>query len=322
MTAIALDVHAHLVPIASEMLARIPGVDAADSVLTIDGNTVGVKALYQPEQLVSWMDGQGIEKALVSAPPPTYRTHLRLEEAARWTDYLNDGLDDICRGWPARLFPAFHLPGHTPDIAANVAQRAARDGRYHFSMPAAPFGDLTFSDKSFDKLWEYLDDCCAFVFLHPGACCDGRLRAFYLENLLGNPFETTVAAAHLLFGGVLERFPNIRFCLAHGGGCVPMLAGRWQRGFATSRPGIETTAQPPEDLISRFYADCVVHDGRALRLTEEVFGHDKILFGSDWPFPMGLTDTAQIGQAQTLLSSRERFSKNAEHLVHELLGSH
>ena len=128
------------------------------------------------------------------------------------------------------------------------------------------------------------------MFIHPATCCDGRLTAYYLENLLGNPYETTVAAAHLMFGGVLERFPGITFCLAHGGGSLAMLVGRWQRGFDTDRPGIDTSHAPPEDLVRRFAVDCIVHDADALALAARTFGEKNVLFGSDWPFPMGLPD--------------------------------
>ena len=110
------------------------------------------------------------------------------------------------------------------------------------------------------------------------------------ENLVGNPYETAVAAAHLVLGGVCERFARIRFCLAHAGGALPMLAGRLQHGYATDRPGIDKTLAPPTEILRRFLVDCIAHDPKALELAAAVVGERHVLFGSDWPFPMGLPD--------------------------------
>lgn len=288
--AIALDVHAHQIPLIRDRLEAITDVALRDGVLEIDGHPVKVAQLYQPEALVAWMDRYGVGRALVSAPPPTYRPQLDAAATRLWTDYLNDGLRAVCGERKDRLTPALHLPANRPEIGVETARRAADAGARYFSMPAQPAGDLVFSDPVYEPLWLVLDEIEAFVFVHPGACCDGRLRAFYLENLLGNPYETAVAAAHLVFGGVLDRFRRIRFCLAHGGGATAALAGRWQRGFDTARPGIDPGRMPPRAALERFFVDSIVHDDDALRLAAAVFGSDKIVFGSDWPFPMGLPD--------------------------------
>lgn len=287
--AIAVDVHAHLVPVLPEELDAIDGVAAVGGKLEIDGHLVGLDALYRPERLAQWLDANAISRALVSAPPPTYRLHLDGHATRLWADYLNDGLIRICASDPDKLAPMLHLPVHHPDVALAIATEGAKASIDRFSVPAGPVGSIVFSDASLDPLWTALDAQRAFVFIHPGACCDGRLTAFYLENLLGNPYETAVAAAHLVFGGVLERFPGVAFCLAHGGGAVGILAGRWQRGFDTERPDVDRSKAPPAEMVKRFYVDCILHDPAAIRLAAAVFGREKLLFGSDWPFPMGLT---------------------------------
>lgn len=285
---IALDVHAHLVPMLPDRLDGIAGVAAVDRGLEVDGRVLGPDALYRPEALIAWMSQHGVDRALVSAPPPAYRPQLEAAACERWTAYLNDGLREMARAWPERLHPALHLPVAHPDLAASVARAALRDGARVFAAPAAAAGGPTYADPALTPLWQALDDGAAFVFVHPGACCDGRLHNYYLENLLGNPYETAVTAAHLVLGGVVERYPNIDFCLAHGGGATAMVAGRWQRGFDTRRPGIDGARARPGDLLRRLFVDCIVHDRAALDLVAAVFGAERILFGSDWPFPMGL----------------------------------
>ncbi|MDH3233803.1 MAG: amidohydrolase [Alphaproteobacteria bacterium] len=302
---IAWDVHSHLVPIVPDRLASIDGVAAIDGKLEIDGHLLKVGELFEPTRLVDWMRANDVARALVSAPPPTYRLDLEEQPARQWTDYLNDGLTEICSAHEGVLEPMLHLPIRYPEVATEIVRAGEGASITHYSLPAGASGDLVLSDPAFDPLWSVLDARCAFVFIHPGQCCDGRLSAFYLENLLGNPYETTVAAAHILFGGVLERFPAIRFCLAHGGGTLPLLAGRWQRGFETSRPGIDTSRSMPAHLLQRFSVDCVMHSGAAIELATKVFGASNVLFGSDWPFPMGLTEPhSQLASIDTTLRRR------------------
>lgn len=285
---IALDVHAHLIPVGAP-LASVPGVswDAASEKLVIDGHPIGIKALFHPEALIAWMDEQQVERAWISAPPPTYRPGLDAAEAGTWSQLLNDGLAAIAAAHPDRLAPLFHLPVAHPELAARIVRERATATEARFSMPTGEPG-LMLSDASHAPLWQALDDVSAFVFLHPGEGCDGRLDPFYLHNLLGNPSETAVAAGHLVFAGVLERHPRITICLAHAGGTVPAVAGRWQRGFATGRPGVDTKVEAPAKALRRFCVDCIAHDDTLLDLAATVFGEERIVFGSDWPFPMGV----------------------------------
>jgi aminocarboxymuconate-semialdehyde decarboxylase len=290
--AIALDVHAHLVPLDATDVARFQGLDwdREQGVLVVDGHAIGVKPLYRPAALVDWMDRQRVEQAWISAPPPLYRQHLDEAETHAWSAHLTAKLDSVGAAHGARLCVLAHLPLHHPNVALKLASERIAAGGHRFSAPAGGAGDLALSDEAYVPLWAALDAAGAFVFMHPGECADGRLKSFYLSNLLGNPYESTVAIAHLVFGGVIDRFPNIRFCFAHGGGAAAALAGRFQQGYDTDRPGIEKSTNDPRTALRHICVDCITHDSLALELSESVFGAENILFGSDWPFPMGLLD--------------------------------
>ncbi len=236
------------------------------------------------------MDRHGVERAWISVPPPLYRTQLDGDEARAWSSALNTALERQASWYPGRLEPLLHLPIQSPAAAASIARVSIARGRTRFAAPAGGRPERVLSDAACRPLWQMLDRAEALVFFHPGECADGRLRAFYLSNLLGNPYETSVAIAHLTFGGVLDGFPAITFCFAHGGGAAAMLAGRFERGFATARPGIDTGKPDPRAALRRLYVDCIVHDPGALGICENVFGPTQILFGSDWPFPMGLPE--------------------------------
>ncbi len=287
----ALDVHAHLLPIDAPALDAMGGVewDAARSALTIDGHVVGIRDLFEPERLIAWMDRHRVSRAFVSIPPPAYRQHLDPATAEPWTRYLNTGLSGIARRFPDRLAALLHLPLEHPALAARLAGEAP-PGTVGFAIAAGGSPVIDFADPACEPLWRELDRRKSFVFVHPGQCCDGRLDDFYLNNLLGNPYETTVAAARLIMAGVPARHPGIGFCLAHAGGFLASVAGRLARGMATQRPGIPAGGEPVAAALRRLRVDCITHDPGSLALAREAFGDAHVMFGSDWPFPMGLTD--------------------------------
>lgn len=291
MEPIKLDIHTHLVPVDETALAGLDGVswDAAAGVMTVDGHMLGMKALYAPDKLIAWLDTNAIGGAWISAPPPLYRQHLSEVPAAAWCDYVNRGLAGIAQRHSSRLTALPHLPIEHPALAADIAARAIASGQRRFSAPSGGPGRML-SDAAYASLWRTLDEAGAFVLFHPGESDDARLTPFYLTNLLGNPYETTVAIAHIVFGGIAERYPGIKFCFAHGGGAAAMLAGRFERAFHTDRPGVDKTLEPPHAALQRLWVDCITHEPGALRQAANIFGENHVVFGSDWPFPMGLIE--------------------------------
>jgi aminocarboxymuconate-semialdehyde decarboxylase len=315
---ISLDVHAHLAPIFPDDLAKITGVswNAADRVLTVDGHEVGMKPLFDPKALVAWMEKNRVETAWISIPPPLYRPELQEEDARDWIFYVNSGLARLAASHPRHFSPLPHLPLQAPRLALEVAQHWIAKGHQRFGAPSGG-SDLVLSDPVYAPLWQALDAAKAFVFFHPGECADGRLKSFYLSNLVGNPYESAVAISHLVLGGVIEGHPGIRFCFAHGGGALPVLAGRLERGFDTRRPGMAIGGKSPKELLKHICVDCIMHDEAALQLSEGVFGAYNIVFGSDWPFPMGLVEPHQQ-MADTDAQRRQRiFCDNPDRLKKE-----
>lgn len=279
------DVHTHLVPPA---LLAGPDLTVAGGRLVVAGQpTVPLGQLAEPAGLTGWVDRQRLAGALVSLPPPVLRYQLSGAAAVAWAEQANPALADAVAGDP-RLRPLATVPLTEPGAAVEVAAGVLADGRFAgLSLGTLPESPTGFADPALEPLWELLDARSSFVFLHPGHCPDRRLAPYYLGNLLGNPYETAVAVAQLLFGGVLERFGGITFCLAHGGGLTAAVAGRWQRGVDTGRPGVPAGTGPVRPALRRLLVDDLVHDHDAVRLLEGTFGADRVVPGSDWPFPMG-----------------------------------
>lgn len=285
---IALDVHAHVAPAHPTVALDLAGVEYQDGALVIDGHRVGLADLYRPDRLVAWLDDHDIAHAMISIPPPFYRQQLGAAESYAWAEYLNMCLRATAYDHVLRMTPLFHLPIEHPAVALALLEELVTQARFKgVALAAGGLEGIDYADPALDPIWRMLDAAQAFVFLHPGQCCDRRLAPFYLENLLGNPYETAVAATQLVMAGVPGRYPGLRFCLAHAGGLFPAVVGRLERGFVTARPGVPTNVERPLVAARRFSSDSIAHHPAALALARDVFGPGNVIFGSDWPFPMG-----------------------------------
>lgn len=299
MTPAVWDMHAHFVPpnIVQAAEAGRFGLRIEDEKLVVPDAAIPLGKLTDFGALLGWMDERSISGTVISIPPPLYRYDLEPGEAAEWTKLVNDGLQSVTSEAPDRLRLLAHLPLQSPELAAAEVENEFSGGNSGFSIGTSVEG-LTLDDPSFEPVFAQLHEAGRFVFVHPVEAPDQRLGRYYLNNLLGNPYETSLAAASLIFSGMLSRYSSIRFCLAHAGGAAPFLIGRWQRGYDTERPGISQLSIEPRDALRRLWFDSVAHSGPALTLLVEEVGADRVLLGSDYPFPM--REDAPLAALETL----------------------
>jgi len=289
-----IDFHTHLAPVFDTHHPPTEGVAVDDDGrLVVDGERVGMPRLYDPPALLSTLDRLDLDAAVVSIPPPFFRPGLSAADAATWAAAANAGLRRATDAHD-RLLPLAYLPLDHPEVAVRVYEKVQADTRWAGVVGSAGGGAVSLADPAFEPLWAALDRDRRLMLLHPGSSPDARLDEFYLSNLLGNPVETALAAAQLVFGDVLRRFAGMRVLLVHCGGCVPSLVGRWERGLATERPGVRVAVEPPRAALRRVFVDCLAHDPAAVDAAVGVFGADRLVLGSDWPFPMGTDDPAAL----------------------------
>ncbi len=177
-----------------------------------------------------------------------------------------------------------------------------RDGRLGgVEIPAAP-GGAFLGDDRFRDFWSVAEETGALVFVHPASrgFALPALEAHYLWNTVGNPLETTVTAAHMLASGVLDEHPRVNVLLAHGGGALAALRGRLAHEQEIHPPGRDVRR-----ALGRFLVDTVVHDLDVLRGLVELFGADRVLLGSDYPFDMGTERPVELVHALGLAAADE-----------------
>ena len=232
------------------------------------------------------MDQQGVQvHALSLTLPMVYWADGRLGgELAQAT---NDAMVEAHRAFPDRFVGLATLPMQDPPRALAELDRVARLPGMRGVYLGTNIAGRELSDEHFFPVYARVQALGWPIFLHPlNVIGAARLAPYYLHNLLGNPFDTAIAAAHLIFGGVLDRFPRLTVCLPHAGGAFPYLVGRLDRGFK-KRAECKAIKRRPSAYLRRFTYDTIGHAPAALRHLVGLVGADRVMLGSDYCFDMG-----------------------------------
>ena len=243
------------------------------------------------EERVAALDEMGVDKQLVSLSPALWQFRSDVATARAGAREFNNDLADICRREPARFGGLAWLPLQDTDAAVTELARAVGELGLAGAAVATHVNGENWDNARLFPIMQAAAQLNAVVFIHPAQV---RVRQivpnFYLTNVIGNPWEVTAAAASLVFGGVLDRLPNLKVILAHGGGYTAMAMGRMDHAYgARPESGAHISALPSE-YLRRFYYDTVTHSAGALRFLVESVGAEQVVLGSDYPADMAFND--------------------------------
>ncbi|MFQ5691138.1 MAG: amidohydrolase family protein [Gemmatimonadota bacterium] len=228
------------------------------------------------------VDGQVLT---FTAPGLVVETPAR---AANLAPRVNDALARIVAERGSRFAALATLPLNDPDASVNELRRAMEELGLPGAMVFGNVNGIALADERFWSLYELADSLGAVLYIHPTQAIGVEaMLGYWLMPLVGFTYDTTLAAANLVFSGVVERFPRIRWVLAHLGGAIPYLAERLDRGFEAFEECRAHIGRPPSEYLRRFYYDTVNFDPAALRLTTEFAGTGHLLAGSDYPHRIG-----------------------------------
>jgi aminocarboxymuconate-semialdehyde decarboxylase len=233
------------------------------------------------------MDAQGVTVHALSLSLPMVHW-APPERGARLARLVNDAMSVAHLAWPDRFVGCATLPLQDPALALQELDRAAGlRGIRGVYLPTSLEG-RELSDPALSPIYARCEALQLPVLLHPVTVIGAeRLQPYYLRNLLGNPFDTAVAAAQLVFGGVLDRCPSLDVVLPHGGGALPYLAGRLGHGQSVRPEAKDAARRPFREYLRRFHYDTVTHSAEALRFLVDLVGADRVMLGSDYCFDMG-----------------------------------
>ena len=294
-----IDTHAHILPAQWPDLATKYGDDRFPVMV----NTEGRHRIYKDgkffrEVWANAFDAQyrtaeyakfGVQAQAISTVPVLFSYWAKANQALELHRFLNDHTAQICRDHPRHYAGIGTVPLQSPTLAIQEMERCIEELGLQGVQIGSHVDAWNLDAPELFPFFEAAADLGAAILVHPWDMM-GResMPKYWLPWLVGMPAEQSRAACCLILGGVLERLPELRVCLAHGGGSFPYTIGRIEHGFRM-RPDLVATdnARSPREYFDRLFFDSCVHDPQALRYLIDVAGADRVMLGTDYPFPLG-----------------------------------
>lgn len=252
------------------------------------------------------MDAAGVDIQVIS-PAPNHYCYWADEELARHlARSVNDRLAQVAAAHPARLMAFGTVPMQWPQAAVEELKRCVRDlGMRGVEISSNVDGE-ELSAFRFRPFFSAAEELGAVVFIHPSGFTGGeRLSDYHLNNLIGNPLDSTVALAHLIFSGMLDSLPGLKLMVAHGGGLMPAYPGRFDHAFH-ARGDCRHCLHPPSHYLRRTFFDTVVFDPAQLRHLADRYGASQLLAGTDYPYDMEEAELVDFVHRAGLAESHTR----------------
>jgi len=295
-----IDFHCHMgVPEAAALakphfrpeLEPALGFNSAESIAVNHAQHGTISAqLTTAEAKLLDMDRLGVDMQVLSPAPPQYFYWADPDLTRQTSSLINERIASTVEAHPDRFVGLGTVPMQAPSLAVAELRRCMKElGLKGVEISTNVSGE-ELSDPRFAPFFAAAEELGAIVFLHPMGFTHGnRLAMHYLNNVIGNPLDSTLAISHLIFGGVLDTYPGLKLCVAHGGGYLAAYAGRMDHAYRT-RTDCQCCKRLPSDYLKGMYFDTVVFDPAQLRCLVEIYGKERILMGSDHPFDMGEPD--------------------------------
>jgi aminocarboxymuconate-semialdehyde decarboxylase len=313
----SIDVHAHIIPSkeieVEEKYRTIWYKLSQDSfgrdVLSVKGlkpDTIR-KELFDVELRLKEMDDTKVDIQAISIMPTLIQYDIDPDLSIGYSRILNDALADIVKAYPDRFVGLATAPLQAPKEAAKELERSMKE----LGMRGAQIlPDVNGLNLDWPELWPFYEkaqELGAFILIHPiNAPGTERIPKYHLRNLIGNPIATTIAAASLIFGGVLKDFPKLKFCFSHAGGFAPYQRGRFEHGYKVRLECKEFIPKPPSEYFKLLYFDTIAHYLPALEYLAKTAGIDNVLLGSDYPFDMADPDPVGSVNAMKIPATGKR----------------
>ncbi len=295
-----IDLHTHILPPSLPDLQRMTGyggwVSYEDSPegckrMVIDGKFFRAVEpnCYDASARLTDMARAGVTMQVLSTVPVMFSYWAQALHAFDLSRVLNDHIAEVVRAHPTRFAGLGTVPMQDVGHAVRELERCMTDLGMRGVQIGSHVNGLNLDDPALFDFFAAAEALGAAVFVHPwDMLARDRMQRHWLPWLVGMPAETALAAASLVMGGVLERLPRLRVCLAHGGGAYPWIVGRVDHAWHV-RPDLCATAakSSPRSQLGRFYFDSLVHDADALRHLLKLAGPERVALGTDYPFPLG-----------------------------------
>jgi aminocarboxymuconate-semialdehyde decarboxylase len=298
---LVVDIHCHLGVPAADTLMRPhikPGMltinsfssPASDAVNRAQFSSIGAK-MSNLETRLKDMDAQGIDVQVLSPSPGQYYYWADAEIALAGCKLTNDGIAEAVAKYPKRFVGLGNVPLQSAELAVRELKRCVKELNLRGVELSTNINGRELADTEFLPFFAAAEELGVLIFIHPLGFTHGqRLSEHYFNNLIGNPLESTIAVGHLIFGGVLDRYPRLKICVAHGGGYLPTYWGRMDHGFRARADCRQYISREPSTYLKQLYFDTLVFDRAHLDFLIQTYGADHLMLGTDYPFDMSEPD--------------------------------
>jgi aminocarboxymuconate-semialdehyde decarboxylase len=327
-----IDVHSHVIPAnvveaitadPKEFAARIEGDNGSKWVVHEQGFSYPLSDEFvSPEIKLQAMARKGLDISVLSPPPTLFYYWTDAAQGARIAQLINDGIAEFVATNSDSFRAMATVPMQDTDAAVAELERVVSTYGFRAVEVGTSVENAQLADMRFRPFLRRAAELDVLIFTHPYyVAAKQGLEDYYLTNLIGNPYDSTVMIANLMFSGALDDLPNLKLCVVHAGGFAPYQIGRFEHGYQV-RPEARAKAQTsPLQLIHRLYFDTITFNPQALRYLINLVGEDNIVLGTDAPFDMG--DEAPVRNVESVpnLTDEEReaiLSRTARKLLGEL----
>lgn len=314
---VVIDIHAHVMtPEAEEIAAPLftpdkdPFIGFSGPVSDAYNRTHFAEILpnlTQPAQRLRDMDRMGVEIQAISVAPPQFFYWAEPDVGARLSGMVNDRLFEIVQAYPDRFVGLGTVPLQDTDLALGELDRVVGELRFNGLEICTNVNGIDFDHPRFLPFFEKVVEHDLLLVVHPNGFTHGqRLADYYLINTLGMPMDSTVFIARMIFGGVMERFPDLKVCVTHGGGYLPFYAARFDHAYEARVDCREHITREPSSYLAQMYFDTMVFDPTMIATLVKRWGADHVLLGTDYPYDMGEADPLGLLAKVEDLADRER----------------
>lgn len=259
---------------------------------------------WSPTTRIKECDSANVNIQVLSTVPVMFSYWAKPDDTHDLSRILNDHIAGIVREYPDRFAGLGTLPMQAPELAIKELERCMNELGLAGVQIGSHVNDWNLDQPELFTVFQAAADLGAAVFVHPWDMMGkDRMPKYWLPWLVGMPAETSLAICSIIFGGVLERLPNLRIGFAHGGGSFPGTIGRIEHGY-NARPDLcaVDNNMNPREYLGKFYVDSLVHDADALRYLMNLIGENRIALGSDYPFPLGEAHPGKLIESMADLS--------------------